>query len=64
MSAMICDLKAAGQEIFEEEQVLNVIRALPSQPEHWKHVKLVMTYSEHMKTFAENQSHLKMEDER
>ena len=27
--SVICDLKAAGKEIFEGEQVLNVIRALP-----------------------------------
>jgi len=63
MSAMVCDLKAAGREIFEEEHVMNVIQALLSQPEHWKHVKLVMTHSEHMKTFAAIQSHLEMEEE-
>jgi len=34
MSAVVRDLKAAGLEISKEEQVMNVIRALPSQPEH------------------------------
>ena len=61
---MVHDLKTVRQEIFEEEQVLNVIRVLPTQPEHWKNVKLVMTHSEHMKTFVEIQSHLKIEKER
>jgi len=64
MSAMIRDLKVVGREISKEEQVLNVIRVVPSQPEHWKNVKLVMTPSEHMKTFAEIQSQLEMEEER
>jgi len=64
MSAMVRHLKAAGPEISEEEQVLNVIQALPSQLEHCKHAKLVMTHSEHMKIFAKIQSHLKMEEER
>jgi len=64
MSAMIYDLKAAGREISKEEQVLNVIRVLPTQPEHWKNVKLIMTHSEHMKTFVEIQSHFEMGEER
>ena len=43
---------------------MNVIWTLPSQPEHWKNVKLIMTHSKHMKTFPDIQSHLKMEEER
>jgi len=34
MSAMVHDHKAIGREIFEEEQVQNVIPALLNQPEH------------------------------
>jgi len=60
--SMVRDLKVAGEEISKEEQVLNVIRVLPSQPDHWKNVKLFMTHSEYMKTFAEIQSHLEMEE--
>jgi len=41
-----------------------VIQALPNQPEHWKKVKIIMTHSEHMKTFTEIQSHLQMKEER
>ena len=36
---MVQDLKAVGQEVSEEEQVLNVIRALPNDNEHWKNLK-------------------------
>jgi len=35
MSAMIHDLNAIGKEISEEEQFLNMIRAIPDEPEHW-----------------------------
>jgi len=61
IGAMVWDIKAAKWKISEEEQVLNVVRALPSEPEHWKNIKLTMTHSKHLKTFAEIQSHLKME---
>ena len=63
MSGIIRDLKAAGKEISEGEQVLNVIRALPVESQHWNHVKTVLTHSEHIKTFAEVQSHIEMEEE-
>ena len=53
MSGIIRDLKAAGKEIFEGEQVLNVIRVLPVESQHWKHIK----------TFVEVQSHIEMEEE-
>ena len=34
MSAMIHDLKAAGKEISEDEQVLNAIQAIPGESEY------------------------------
>ena len=34
VSAMIRDLKHAGRDISEDEQVHNVIRALPSEFDH------------------------------
>jgi len=51
-------LKTVGCENFEEESVLNVIWALPEEPEHWKNVKLILIYSKHLSTFAEIQSYL------
>ena len=41
-----------------------MIRALPDKPEHWNQVKTVLTHIDHLKTFAEIQSHLEMEEER
>lgn len=64
MSGVIRDLKAAGKEISEGEQVLNVIKALPIESQHWNHVKTILTYSDNIKTFAEVQSHIEMEEER
>jgi len=63
MGGIICDLKAIGKDIFEGEQVLNVIRALPDKPEHWNHVKMVLIHADHLRTFAKIQSHLEMEEE-
>lgn len=64
MSAMIRDLKAAGREVDDEEQVLNVIRSLPDEPVSWANFKLLMAHSEHVKTFSEIARHLEMEVER
>ena len=41
-----------------------MIQVLLSQPKHWETVKLVMTHFDHLETFVEIQSHLKMEEER
>jgi len=48
MSAMVRDLKAIGQEVSEEEYVLNVIRVLH------KSFKVIMTHSEHIMTFEQS----------
>ena len=64
MSGIVRDLKAAGKDISEGEQVLNVIRALLDEPPHWEQVKMVLTHSDHLKAFGQIQSHLKMEEER
>ena len=34
ISSMIRDLKATTKEVSEGEQVLNVIRGIPNEPEH------------------------------
>ena len=41
-----------------------MIRSLPDKPENWIHVKTVLTHADHLKTFAEIQSQLEMEEER
>jgi len=60
-TAMVRDLKPAGQEVFEEEQVLHVIRALPNDNEHWKSFKVIITHNEHIKTFEAISKHFEME---
>ncbi|KAH9618858.1 hypothetical protein KSS87_009464, partial [Heliosperma pusillum] len=64
MSAMIRDLKAAGRDVPDEEQIVNVLRSLPSNTEEWKNFKLLMAHSENVKTFAELAKHVEMEVER
>jgi len=64
MGGIIRDLKAIDKEISEGEQVLNAIQALPDKFEHLNHVKMVLTDADHLKTFAEIQSQLEMEEER
>ena len=53
MSAMICDLKAAGKKISEGEQALNVIWAILDELNRWGSVNLVLTNSKYLKTFRE-----------
>ena len=43
IGGIIRDLKAVGKEIFEGEQVLNVIRAPTNKLKHWNHVKMALT---------------------
>ncbi|KAH9608961.1 hypothetical protein KSS87_006063, partial [Heliosperma pusillum] len=64
MSAMIRDLKAAGRDVPDKEQVVNVLRSLPSDTEEWKNFKLLMSHSENIKTFTELAKHVEMEVER
>ena len=64
MSATVWDLKARGQEVSKEEQVLNMIRALPNDNERWTSFKVIITHIEHIKTFEAISKHLEMEEER
>ena len=62
MSALIHDLKAIGNNLSDEQQVTEVIRSLPEPT--WGKMKLVLTHSENIKTFADISCHLKLEVER
>jgi hypothetical protein len=63
MSAMIRQLKAAGVNITDEQQVLSVIRSLPDN-DVWSHIKMVLTHNEGIKTFDDVSRHLELEAER
>jgi len=62
MSAMIRELKAAGVDLSDEQQILGVLRSLPDST--WEHVKLVLTHNESIKTFDDLSRHLLLEAER
>ena len=40
-----------------------MIMAFPNDNEYWKSLKVIMTHSEHIKTFEEISKHLEMEEE-
>ena len=61
MSALIHDLKAVGNNLSDEQQVIVVIRSLPEPT--WGQMKLVLTHSENIKTFADISRHLELEAE-
>ena len=61
ISALIHDLKAAGNNLFDEQQVTAVIRSLPKPT--WGQMKLVLTHSENINTFADISRHLELEAE-
>ena len=63
MSGIIQDFKGAGQAILEDEQAMNVIRALPDT-NLWRNFSLVMAHHNNIKTFNAILKHLKMKGER
>ena len=62
MSTLIRDLKATGNNLSDEQQVTAVIRSLP-EPTSGQ-MKLVLTHSENIKTFADISRHLELEAKR
>ena len=62
LSGIVRDLKAAGHDIPEDEQALNVIRTLP-KTKLWENFLQVMAHNDNIKTFDAVSKHLEMEDE-
>ncbi|KAF7134773.1 hypothetical protein RHSIM_Rhsim08G0142800 [Rhododendron simsii] len=62
MSAMIRDLRAVGNVLTDEQQILAMLRSLPDKT--WDHFKLTMTHNEIVKTFNDLKCHLELEAER
>jgi len=62
LSGIVRDLKAAGQDIPDDEQAQNVIRALPDN-ELWRNFSQVMALNENIKTFNVISKHLEMKEE-
>ncbi|KAM7465477.1 hypothetical protein LguiB_013039 [Lonicera macranthoides] len=61
MSTMIRELKAAGNNLSDEQQVQAGIRSLPDS---WEHMRVNMTHNENIKTFDDLARHLELEAER
>jgi len=61
MSNMISELRGAGHEMTDEQQVQAVICYLPS---NWEHVRVNLTHNDNIKTFDDVARHIKLEEDR
>uniref|UniRef100_A0A2N9EHY7 Retrotransposon Copia-like N-terminal domain-containing protein n=1 Tax=Fagus sylvatica TaxID=28930 RepID=A0A2N9EHY7_FAGSY len=61
MSAIVRELKVAGNNLTDEQQIQAVIRSLPDS---WEQMKLNMTHNESIQTLKDLSRHLKLEAER
>ncbi|GAV81340.1 UBN2_2 domain-containing protein [Cephalotus follicularis] len=61
MSAMIRDLKNAGNALSDEQQVQAMIRFLPDS---WVSMRQILTHNENIKNFADVSRHVELEAER
>ena len=59
MSNMISELRAAGHEMTNEQQVQAVIRSLPSS---WEYMHINLTHNDNIKTFDDVACHVELED--
>ena len=58
MSNMISELRGAGHEMTDEQQVQAVIRSLPS---NWEHIRVNLTHNDNIKTFDDVARHVELE---
>ena len=55
MSNMISELKGAGHELTDEQQIQDVIRSLPNALEH---LRINLTHNDNIKTFDDVAQHV------
>ena len=60
MSNMISELRVAGHEMINEQQVQAVIRSLPS---NLKHMRVNLTHNDNIKTFDDVACHVELEED-
>ena len=60
MSNMINELRAAGHEMTDEQQVQCVIHSLPSS---WEHMRVNLIHNDNIKTFDNVAHHVKLEED-
>ncbi|OMO83920.1 hypothetical protein COLO4_22322 [Corchorus olitorius] len=61
MSNMMRELKIAGHVLNDQQEVQAVVRSLPRG---WEYMNAMLTHNDSIKTFADVQRHLKLEEER
>ena len=61
MPAMVRELKAAGNNLTDEQQIQAVIRSLPDS---WEQMKLNMTHNESIQMLKDLSRHLELKAER
>ena len=61
MSNMISELRVAGHEMINEQQVQAVIRSLPS---NLKHMRVNLTHNDNIKTFDDIARHVQLKEDR
>ena len=60
MFNMISELRAAGHDMTDEQQVQSVIRSFPS---NWEHMHVNLTHNENIKTFDDVARHVELEED-
>ena len=60
MSNMINELRAAGHDMTDKQQVQSVI---PSLPSNWEHMRVNLTHNENIKTFDDVARHVELEED-
>ena len=61
MSNMISELKAAGHEMTDEQEVQAMIHSLQNS---WEHMRVNLTHNDNIKTFDDVTRHVKLEEDR
>ena len=61
MSKIISELKGAGHDLTDEQQVQAMIRFLPIA---WEHLRINLTHNDNIKTFDDVAQHVELEEDR
>jgi len=61
MSNMISELRGAGHEMTDEQQVQAVIHSLPS---NWEYMRVNLTHNDNIKTFDDVARHVELKEDR
>ena len=58
---MISELRVAGHEMLNEQQVQAMIHSLPS---HWEHMRVNLTHNDNIKTFDDVARHVELDEDK